>query len=68
MTLDQPTGYSYLHPVSRIASFVVKGPGTVRVRATQALQVTLTIAETFETFFGDREATDAQASGVSRRR
>ena len=53
MTLDQPTGYSYLHPVSRIASFVVKGPGTVRVRATQALQVTLTIAETFETFFGD---------------
>ena len=43
MTLDQPTGYSYLHPVSRIASFVVKGPGTVRVRATQALQVTLTI-------------------------
>merc|ERR1712185_770244 len=47
------SGFGYIHPVSKIASFVVKGVGSVRMRALKVVQVTLAIAETFETFFAD---------------
>ena len=35
VTRDQPSGFGYFHPVSKVASFVVKGPGVVKMRALQ---------------------------------
>ena len=51
--LSQPAGYSYVHPTSKVAAFVVRGSGVVKMRALQVVQVTLAIAETFDTFFAD---------------
>ena len=33
------SGFGYIHPVSKIASFVVKGVGSVRMRALKVVQV-----------------------------
>ena len=35
VTRNQPSGFGYVHPVSKIASFVVRGPGVVKMRALQ---------------------------------
>ena len=40
-------------PLSQVAAFVVKGAGVVKMRALQVVQVTLGIAETFDSFFAD---------------
>ena len=49
----EQSGFGYMHPVSKIASFTVKGIGSVRMQALKVVQVTLAIAETFESFFAD---------------
>ena len=39
VTRDQPSGFGYFQPVSKVASFVVKGPGVVQMRALQVSEV-----------------------------
>ena len=48
---NEPSGFSYHHPATKIASFVLKGEGNIRVRALKVVQVTFAIAETFAQFF-----------------
>lgn len=53
VTLEQPVGFGFQHATTKVAAVVVKGSDEVRMRALQVVQVTLAIAETFESFFAD---------------
>jgi len=56
LTIDQPAGSNYYHPISKDMTLVVKGgrlSDRVKLKLLQAVQVNLVIAETFDSFFLD---------------
>lgn len=53
VTVAKEAGYGFQHATTKVAAFVLKGSTQVSMRALQVVQVTLAIAETFESFFAD---------------